>query len=197
MIAKIKRETQSQQAAADDGRSKPLRSAPTLPSYTSYLARIYGFEAPVEHAARASYELGQLIDLGWRSQGRLLKSDLAALGILDATTLPATIVLPFASVAEAFGWLYVVEQGAVLHGELRRHFERWLPQPVAGAGCYLLGGERASETWLGELGTALDKYATTSQLEMQVVDAARVAFRRQLLWFGQRLPPRVSNHAAS
>jgi heme oxygenase len=196
MLAKLKRETQGQQVAADDGRLEPLRSTSTQASYTSYLARIYGFESPIETAFLASRELGKLVDLRWRSQVRLLKCDLAALGIIDATRLPVTPAPPFGSVTDAFGWMYVVEQSAVLHGQLRRHFARWLPQQVATAGCYLLGGERAVGKRLCELGTALDAYAASPDIATKIVDAARAGFRRQRLWFGQSLPPRVSSQVA-
>lgn len=197
MLSKIKRETQSQQAAADEGRLAPLRSTSTAPSYTSYLARVYGFEAPIETAFQASRELRNLVDLSWRSQVRLLKSDLAALGVVDATTLPTTPVPTFSTVMDALAWMYVVEQSAVLHGQLRRHFSRWLPQQLAGAGCYLLGGERAVGTRLSELGAALDRHAATPEIATKVVDTARAVFRRQRLWFGVSMPPRVSNQVAT
>lgn len=46
MLARIKRETQGQQAAADADRLEPLGCSATVASYTSYLAHIYGVEAP-------------------------------------------------------------------------------------------------------------------------------------------------------
>ncbi len=197
MLARIKRETQGQQAAADADRLEPLRFTATLTSYSSYLTQIYGFEAPIESAFLGTSELGQLADLRWRSQVRLLRSDLAALGIVDPTKLPTTLIPRFATLADAFGWMYVVEQSAVAHGQLHRHFSRWLPHPLVAAGCYLVGGERGVQKRLNELGVVLDSYATKPEIATKIVDAARIAFRRQRLWFGRGLPAQVSSSGGS
>lgn len=188
MLARIKRETQPQQNAADEGRLEPLRATATLEHYTSYLARVYGFDAPVEAALGAMTELSRMVDLRWRSQVRLLKSDLAALGIIDPTVLPHAPVPSFTSVAEALGWMYVIEQSAAVHGQLRRHFLRTLPQQVASAGCYLIGGERAVGTRLSELGAVLDEYAHEPEIATMAIDAARAGFRCQRVWFNYTPP---------
>ncbi len=188
MLGRIKQETQAQQAASDEGRLAPLRTTPTPANYASYLARVYGFVAPVEAAFATMTELTELLDLHWRSQVRLLKSDLCALGIIDATTLPVHPVSAFSSVAEALGWMYVVEHSAAVHGQLHRHFVRWLPEQIAAAGCYLLGGERAVGARLAELGAAMDKHAQRAEIATTIVDTARAGFRRQRLWFGH-MPP--------
>lgn len=189
MLARLKRETQPQRASADEGRLEPLRTTATADGYTAYLARVYGFEAPIEAAFLATRGLAEVMDLRWRTQIRLLRSDLAALGTVDASTLPARPVPRFASVTEALGWMYVVEQGAVLHGQLHRHFARWLPAQLATAGSYLIGGARAVGLRLNELGAALDAHATRPDIADRIVDAARAAFRRQGMWFGEAQPP--------
>lgn len=71
-----------------------------------------------------------------------------------------------------------------------------LPHQITSAGCYLLGGERAVGTRLSTLGAALDRHAATPENATKLVGAARVAFRRQGLWFGHSLPLRVSNQVA-
>ncbi len=188
MLARIKRETQPQQLAADEGRLEPLRTPASLAHYTGYLARVYGFEASVEAAFVVMTELARFVDLRRRSQVRLLKSDLAALGIIDPTVLPTASVPPFTSVAEALGWMYVVEQSAAACGELRSHFLPAIPHQVAAAGCYLLGGERAVGTRLAELGMAMDEHAAHPETATLIVDSARAGFRRQRMWFNHTPP---------
>jgi len=192
MLARLKRETHAHQLAAEDGRLEPLSSTATLGGYRSYLSLVYGFEAPIENAFLTTSDLGCVMDLRWRTRVRLLKSDLAALGILDATRLPATAVPLFGSASEALGWMYVLEQTAGLHAQLHRHFARCLPHQVAGAGCYLLAGARSVELRLGELGAALDTHAVRPIVATKIVEAARTAFRRQRLWFEKGLPLEVS-----
>jgi heme oxygenase len=196
MLARLKRDTQAVRASADEGRLEPLRTTPTAASYATYLSRVYGFEAPLESAFAATRDLGQVVDLRWRPQIRLLKSDLAALGIVDTTRLPVTAVPRFGAVTEALGWMYVVEQNAALHSQLHRHFARWIPNELAGAGCYLLGVDRVSGTRLDDLGAILDAYATRPEIATKIVDAACTAFRRQRLWFLKSLPLEVSRDMA-
>jgi heme oxygenase len=196
MLARLKRETQGLRASADEGRLEPIRTTPTLAGYTTFLSRVYGFEAPIEAAFAATGELGQLIDLRWRPQIRLLRSDLMALGIVDPTRLPATPVPRFATASEALGWMYVVDQTAVLNGQLHRHFARSLPDHLAGAACYLTGVHRLAGTRLDDLGSILDAHATRPEIATKIVDAACTAFRRQRLWFLKSLPLEVSRDVA-
>lgn len=196
MLARLKRETQGLRASADEGRLEPLRTTATLADYVTYLSRVYGFEAPIEAAFAATSGLGQVIDLRWRPQIRLLKSDLMALGIVDPTRLPATPAPRFATATEALGWMYVVEQNALLHGQILRHFARSLPNQLATAACYLTGVQRLAGTRLDDLGVVLDAHATRPEIATKIVDAACTAFRRQRLWFLKSLPLEVSRNVA-
>jgi heme oxygenase len=191
MLARLKRETQGLRASADEGRLEPLRTTATRASYVSYLSRIFGFEAPIEAAFAATRDLGYLVDLRWRPNIRLLRADLTALGVVEPARLPATPMPRFATVTEALGWMYVVEQNVTLHGQLHRHFARWLPGELAAAGCYLSRGDR-----LDDLGAALDAHATRPEIATKIVDAACTAFRRQRLWFLKSLPLEVSRDVA-
>jgi len=194
MLARLKRETETQRAPADEGRLEPLRTSATRSGYAAYLTRIYGFEAPIEAALRTTRDLGQLVDLRWRSYIRLLIEDLAALDV-PVASVPTTDVPRFASVTEALGWMYVIEQSAMLHGQLHRHFAHRLPKEVSTAGGYLLGGSRGLGTRLNDLGAALDVHATSVDLSSRIVAVSRLAFRKQRAWFNQSIPPGVSNHA--
>ena len=194
MLARLKRETQAVRASADEGRLEPLRTTPTVAGYVNYLSLIYGFEAPIEAALAATRDLGQVVDL--RPHVRLLKSDLMALGIVDPARLPATQVPRLATATEALGWMYVLEQNGLLHGQLHRHFARGLPSQLGMAGCYLAGVDRIAGTRLDDLGVILDAHATKPEIATKLVDAACTAFRRQRLWFLKSLPLDVSQDVA-
>lgn len=195
MLARLKRETQAQQLAADEDRLAPLRTTTTSKTYAAYLARVFGFEAPVESAFVATPGFASHLDLGWRSQMRLLRSDLAALGTIDPTRLPSCPIARFSSEIEAFGWAYVIEHSAAGHTELRCHFQRSLPAQLASAGAYLLGGARGASSRLGELGEALDRYASDPASATKIVESAQAGFRVQRQWFRHSVPPRLSRAA--
>jgi heme oxygenase len=191
MLARLNRETVVHHAAADADRSSPLTAIASDRGYRDFLGRIYGFEAPLEAAFAAVPALADLVDLRARSAVRLLRCDLAALGVDDPTTLPrCRAIPPFRIAAEALGWMYVVERNALLHGTVRRHLEKRLPAPLAAAGHYLANSERTVGSRMTELGIALDHSAHCLRVAAQIVDAAKTAFRRQRHWFNQVvLPP--------
>ena len=199
MLARLKRETQNLLGVSNQDRLQPLTGAPTPEGYRAYLARIYGFESPVEAAFQRTPGLADVVDLRGRSALRLLRSDLQALGITDASRLPVFPAVPeLTSAAEALGWMYVVEHAALLHGQVLRHLEPHLPRETAAAGSYLAGGARSVAARLAELGLALDGFARDAQTVQQIADAARLALRRQHIWFHtaqpmrDRLPDRVA-----
>lgn len=192
MLARLKRETQPHQVAADEVCLAPLRSTTTPQTYAAYLGRMFGFEAPIESAFVATPGFDKLLELRWRSQMRLLRADLLAIGVIDPSKLATCPIAKFSSEVEAFGWLYVIEHSAVGHAQLRRHFQRCVPAQLTSAGAYLLGGERGIGARLKELGEALDKYAKDPATATKIVEAARAAFRVQRQWFRQSVPPRLS-----
>jgi heme oxygenase len=190
MLARLKRETEMHHAAADADRSAPLTTLVTAPGYREFLTRIYGFEAPLEAAFAVTPGLGDLIDLRSRTSVRLLRADLLALGIADTEAIPqCRSIPPFRIAAEALGWMYVVERNALLHGTVRRHLDKRIPSQLAVAGSYLSNGERAVGARTNELGIALDHSAHCLRVAAQIVEAAKVAFRRQRHWFNQVVPP--------
>ncbi len=187
MLARLSRDTEALRAQADESRLHPLRSSVTSAGYAAYLVRIFGFEAPVERELARTSGIDRVVELGWRTHMRLLRSDLLALGITDPSVVAHNAIARFGSVSEALGWLYVVEHTAVLNGQVRRHLERGLPQHLAGAGCYLRGSERGAGARLAALGGALDAHAHgRPEVATVVGDAARIAFRKQRRWFAEQ-----------
>jgi heme oxygenase len=188
MLTRLKRNAQSEHVAANIDRLSLLHAEAQLASYRDYLLKIYGFEAPVEAALAVTPGLDSVIDLGARSHRKMLRADLADLGLTDVSGLRLCRGVPiaFASVGEALGWVYVVEHNATLHGQVRRHLHKRLgPQHDS----YLLAGERNGTSRQQELGAVLDRFAREPETARQVVEAVKLAFRRQRQWFTQAAPP--------
>lgn len=159
----------------------------TADDYIAFLTRLYGFEAPVEIALLLTPELDGWIDLRGRTHGRLLRADLAALGILETLHLPRCAGIgPFDGVAGALGWLYVVERNTLVHGLIERQLRQRLPA-LKGASSYLVAQSRSTGARLRELGDAMDRCARHLREADKIVQTARVAFRCQHRWF-QRIP---------
>lgn len=182
MLVKLKRETESWQRAADTDRLAVMSATPA--TYRTYLARIWGFEAPVEAALAMTVGLEDWIDLRARTNHKLLRADLAALGVIDPTHLPrCPNVFPFRGPAHALGWIYVLERNTLLHGLLDRTLRQRMPDQMKLAGSYLgMQARSAGERWR-ELGEALDKQARRPPSGDAIVAAARSAFRAQRAWY--------------
>lgn len=181
MLARLKRNAQSEHVAANIDRLSPLHLPPSADAYRDYLVRIFGFEAPVEAAVAATPGVAELLNLEGRSHVRHLKADLVMLGVTNVEELPMCRAVPrFVSATEALGWLYVVEHNATLHAQVRRHIDKRLPTV---ASTYLAAGEQQGPARVQELAAVLDRFAREPQAARQVVEAVKLAFRRQRQWF--------------
>lgn len=194
MLARLKAETHRHQITAESDRLQLIRGgAPTVPGYIAFLKRVYGFEAPVESAFAMTPDLDQVIDVRSRGQMRLLRCDLTALGVVDPAATPrCSTIVPFRSVADALGWMYMIERNTQLNGQLYRHLETHIPMQLRIAGSYLSSFDRGAgpRRWR-ELGEALDRFAKPPAQAERVVSAAQAAFRCQRFWYEDRLPSRV------
>ena len=192
MLARLNRETETCHRIADRDRMAMLSAPPTVESYLGYLVRIYGFEAPVESAFAMTHGLDEWIDLQARMQSKLLRADLAALGVTEPTRLPrCTNVFPFRHVAAALGWMYAVDRNMLFHGIIAGHLRRRLPGELEIAGAYLAMQERSAGTRWRELGAALDRAARTPAIADHIVQSASLAFRCQHAWYQLALPRRL------
>ena len=195
MLSRLRRETQSLHHAANADRLQPL---PDQDSYVKYLERIWGFEAPVEAAFARTSGLREVVDLRGRTQIKLLRADLFALGMRMPSSLPCCRNIPMLAIPEALGWMYAIEHNALHHGQIKKQLEKRIPHVIASAGSYLAGGERSAAARLDELGIALDGLARDSALVDRIASGAKLAFTFQRQWFGQlapsseRRPPRAA-----
>lgn len=181
-------------AGADAQRLALLGEPVDVQTYRAFLARLYGFEAPLELAFQMMGGLTEIIDVRARLHTRLLRADLSALGLVHATTIARCTSIPrFQSVLDALGWMYVIERGRMLHSILHRHLLQQQPAVASIAGMYL-ASERFAARRMRELGATLDAVVTCDRDLDHVVDAALDAFRAQALW--HRPAPAARRHVA-
>jgi len=190
MLARLAHETQAQHDVIDDLILTPL-VAPTRARYRHYLARMYGFEAPLGCALVVTAGLDPAfvvprVRAGW------LAHDLMALGLspTEAAVLQQRHEVPaFGSGAEALGWLYVLERTMLRHDLLRRRLARALPQEIADAGAYLgCYRTRARNAW-AELGSLLDRTACSVAAVATIISAARAGLASQQGWLARTQLP--------
>jgi heme oxygenase len=102
-----------------------------------YLARMYGFHAPLERRLTQRIDLSRALpDLPARQKTELIAADLVALGVAaeDVVDLPRCTDLPeIPDVAAALGCLYVLEHAAIAARSVRGA----LPEDLAAGSRYL------------------------------------------------------------
>lgn len=183
MLARLTLETQAHHAAIDDALLGPL-TTPTRASYRHFLARMYGFEAPVGCALASTPGLDAAfvvprIRAGW------LATDLMALGLTPTESAMLRMrhpIPPLHDRAEALGWLYVIERTTLRHELIRRKVSVHAPDVLAIAGTYLHAYRSCAQQAWNELGGMLDRTATTVILADRIAQAAHAAFESQRAW---------------
>jgi heme oxygenase len=179
-LTRIDDETRTRHAEADTQRLSILSEPVTAATYRRFLVRVYGFEAPVEAAFQAAPGIADVFDVRARLHIRLLRADLAALGIVDLTRVARSRAVPqFHDVLEALGWIYVIERGRMLSSIVQRHLE----QQLAGMTTSYLRAERSAGTRMRELGATFDAVVRSEIDVDRVVAAAHGAFRAQSHWY--------------
>jgi heme oxygenase len=190
VLTQIDEETRARHAEADTQRLAIMTEPATPRLYRRFLLRLHGFESPVESALQSTPALADLIDLRARLHSRLLRSDLAALGIVDLTRVTRCAAVPrFRHVLEALGWMYVIERGRMLHSILHRHLSVTLPALAAVAAAYL-SAERSAARRMRELGATLDSAVRSEDDVERILAAAHGAFQALALWNTEARPPR-------
>jgi heme oxygenase len=156
--------------------------ATTQTEYMRRLVRVYGFDAPVEAAIAYTPRLLDSFELAPRAG--LIAGDLMTLGLepSQVSKVRQCMVAPFATVAEAMGWLYVHQRATLVHALVRRELLARLPQ-IADATMYLGAYANSTGAHWDDFGIALDRIATTPALQQRVLSAAGDAFRVAVAWF--------------
>jgi len=189
MLTRLNLETRALHPEADALWVELLSHGTTLDVYRSTLVAAYGFEAPVEAALSVTPGVSAVVPLRPRARTGFLVQDLLTLGYTASwiARLPMCCqIVPYRSVAEALGWLYVVERATLLHETVRRHLE--VTQPSLRALSYLRAYDGHTGQRWQELGQVLDRVATSDETAEQIVAAARDAFATQRAWIANEAP---------
>ncbi len=185
MIERLTDETRVHHGEADSDIDALFVQDVTAAQYLVYLMRVYGFEAPLDSAIAMTPKLELVLDLRQRSRAGFLAQDLMALGVRPAevANLPLCLAIPqFRSVAEAMGWLYVVERTTLAHNLIRRHLTTRYPLEMKIASAYLSSYEGVVGKHWHEFGVALDQVAQHPAVADRIVSAANDAFRCRRHW---------------
>ncbi len=188
----VDQRTQAHHGAADASWLALLSADVRRTDYIHQLIITYGFEAPLECAFAYTPRLAGVIELRDRARSGLLLQDLLGLGHASSqlARLPQCFsIAPFEDVAEALGWLYVVERPTLQHSLVRRNLLQRFPD-LRTSCSYLAGaGSLAAARWQA-LGVALDRFATTDEIAARIALGANHAFRRWLDWVAMNEPDR-------
>ncbi|MDB4959741.1 MAG: bacteriophytochrome heme oxygenase BphO [Myxococcales bacterium] len=185
MLVRLSTETRIHHAGADGDRLA-MMERPSDRSYRSFLERVYCFEAPLE----AAFALTRRFDrglVGTHMKTKRLATDLDALGVdvaaLDIASSDGPVHrTAFDDVAEALGWMYVVQRNILLHGLLSRHLATRIPEAMRRAGSYLTAHDSPGMRFR-ELGSILDHAAHRTYIADRIVRSASEAFRCQRQWY--------------
>lgn len=176
--------TQASHAEVDAPWLSLLRPDIARADYLSVLVQTYGFIAPFESACKYTPRVERDVDLYQLSRAGLIAADLLSLGLAPAqvTEIPhCTRITTFRSVAEALGWVYVVERSTLLFDGIRRHLlshAQWAT-PCAYLSAY---DGRAGENWAA-FGRKLDRIGAKPDVADELVTAAHAAFACAKEWF--------------
>jgi len=173
-----------------------LLASPVSPrEYQRYLARTYGFVAPIERSITTTPAIERYADLRRFSKEELLRRDLLALHYTthQIDQLPQCSVPLFDTPADALGWAFFIERSTLSHPAVFRHLASCIPGEVAFASSYLkcyVGS--IGEMWRG-FSESLDMLASEVEAaRQQVIEAARTAFRFHQRWRSQCVSDRAS-----
>lgn len=192
-LVRLNVETRYFHAISDGPWLDLIAQHPTKLEYLQQLVATYGFEAPLEAALAYTPHVEGFIDLHWRFRSGLIAQDLLALGVKpgEVAALRQCMIAPFASVAEAFGWLYVHERASLLHDSVRTELVAQLPD-VGRATSALTAHRGRIGVAFDDFGQALDRVARTPAIEDRIVSAAIEAFRTLQAWNHRPATARLS-----
>jgi len=178
VLARLRAETRPEHDAIETA-LELMSDTLTVAGYRCTLERFHGFYRPLEAGLRA---VGGL-DLTERRKTPLLEADLRALGVTDVANLPICLDLPpYATAAQAFGCLYVLE-GATLGGQLiSQSIHRTIGVTPETGGRFFRGyGDRTAAMWKA-FRAALSGFAAAPDDQDQIVSAAKDTFMKLHRW---------------
>lgn len=181
MLLRLGLETGPHHAAADEDRLSGMEVA-NVDGYRAFLARVFGFEVPVEQAvARVLGETAAVVRL--HAKAERLRQDLLTLGLDREQIDRLPTCSPYIrTVPQAAGWLFVIVRHTLVAGLVKREIVRRLGTEVHTAMSYLDASSERPGAKFRVLGDALCSYATQGPPNA-IVAAAHEAFRAQHQWY--------------
>ena len=183
MLSRLTNETRTHHIGVDEGLLASF-AKPSIGAYRHFLARMYGFAAPVGVALLATPGVDAEL-LVMRVRTGWIAADLLGLGLgrVESTMLQRRLNVPaFESDGEALGWLYVSERTTLRHELIRNRLHATIPEAMAIASDFLMSTSgRAHQQW-NELGRALDRAAHSETVANKILDGANAAFAVQQKW---------------
>ena len=183
MLARLQAETGACHAAIDHAVFAPFER-PTVATYRHFLARVFGFDAPLGTRLLATPGLPADLVVP-RIRSSYIAADLLALDLtgVEAAMLRNRHDIPaFATADEALGWLYAWERLILRHDDIRTRLHARIPGLLECAGKYL-----ALTTWgtrfsWHELGQMLDRAAHNEVGAGRIVTGAKAGFASLQAW---------------
>jgi heme oxygenase len=180
LVDRLQQETLSLHAEVDEElTTKPVNAR----AYQRYLARVYGFVAPLERSISTTPAIEKYVDLRRFNKEELLRRDLLALHYTNhqIDVLPQCSVPLFNTAAEALGWAYFIERSTLAHGSTFRAVASHIPGDVAFASSYLKCYFGAvGEMWRA-FSDSLDQIDADGEGD-SVLESARTAFMFYHRW---------------
>jgi heme oxygenase len=161
-----------------------LRPDVTRADYIAVLFRTFGFVAPLESACKYTPGLERLIDTRPFTRAGLLAQDLLALGVSPARLATAPqcgSIIVFKEVAEALGWLYVVQRLAVVQEGIRQHLLSRV-RGIDGACDYLAVLDGQAREHGAAFAGMMDRYGARLDVANEIVTAAIAGFSCATGW---------------
>ncbi len=177
MLSRLETETREHHADVDSHWLDLMASGVTRDVYRDVLARIYGFEAPVESAMSRTPHL-VIGDRRERTRSGLIAQDLLALGMSPGkvAALPlCPAIVTFADPVEALSWKYVIDRPTQLHGAIKRNVVARIADS-ANACSYLSACDGIAAARWQQFGLLLDDVAKRPATADRMVSAAQRAF---------------------
>ena len=184
LLVRLNMSTRHCHAEVDEPWLELLRESVSRADYLGQLVRTYGFVAPFESACMYTPGLTRVLDVYQLTRAGLIAQDLLALGLSASqiASIPQCgAITTFRDVAEALGWIYVVERSTLLHEGVHRHVVAELPE-VAIASSYLTAYEgRAGERW-SMFGRQVDRIGSRPEVADEIISSAHVGFACAKQW---------------
>lgn len=168
-----------------EGEATALLQGKTPGEYQRYLARTYGFIAPLERCLLDTPELGPYLDDRRLRKHLLIEHDLQTLGLrsLELQSIPQCMWIPwFDNPYAALGWAYIIERTTLEHPTLFRHLATVLPGEGAFAASFLKVYAGSTHEMWQSFADGIELATSSPRSFELILDGARSGYRYFKRW---------------